>query len=180
MDNRFNEVFPSFNLFNKEFAPGYQLINVFSSHFSFYTSNKQSNKNLKVHIQSLDNITLYSSSDSSVALMVSDTIIKNYIATSIVHIYVYNKQVIKMLYHAVNVTSTEAKLFTIRCGINQATNLQDIRKIIVIMDFIYTAKKIFNYSLHPFQIHTASISNELRKFFTNDINNTIKFWECPS
>ena len=47
-----------------------------------------------------------------------------------------------MLHHAVNVTSTEAKLFVIRCGINQATNSSGISKIIIATNSIHTMKKI--------------------------------------
>ena len=124
MDNRFNEVFPSFDLFNREFALGHCLIDIFSNYcFSFHTSSKQDNKNLKAHIQFLDNITLTSSLDPSIALVVSDASIKNQVATSIAHVHIHNKQDIKTIYHVVNVMTTEAELFAIRYGINQATNL---------------------------------------------------------
>ena len=79
-----------------------------------------------------------------------------------------------------NVMTIKAELFTIRCDINQATNLNDINKIIVITDFIHATKRIFNPSLHPFQIHVASISDELRKFFIKNGDNSIKFWKYPS
>ena len=115
MDNRFNKVFPSFDPFNKEFAPGYYLIDIFSNCFSFYTSSKQSNKKFNAHIQALDNIALTSSSDFSITLIVSNTSIKNQVVTFISHVHVHNKQIIKMIHHMVNVTTTEAKLFTIRC-----------------------------------------------------------------
>jgi len=59
----------------------------------------------------------------------------------------------------------EAELFIIRCGINQATNIQRILKIIVIIDLIHSAWKFFNSSYYPFQIHSTSILKELRKFF---------------
>ena len=118
MDNRFNKVFPSFDPFNKEFAPGYYFIDIFSNCFSFYTSSKQSNKKFNAHIQALDNIALTFSSDPSITLMVSDTSIKNQVTTSISHIHVHNKYVIKTIHYVVNVTTTEAELFTIRCGIN--------------------------------------------------------------
>ena len=157
---------------------GHHLIDVFPNHFSFHTLNKQSNTNFKAYIQSLNNIALNFSSEPSVVLVASDTSIKNHVATSIAHIHVHNKQVIKTIHQVVNITSIETELFTIRCSINQATNLQDIRKIVIIMDSIHSAKKIFNYSLYFFQVHTALISNELRKFFSISINNTIKFWEC--
>ena len=115
MDNRFNKVFPSFDPFNKEFAPGYYLIDIFSNCFSFYTSSKQSNKKFNAHIQALDNIALTSSSDFSITLIVSNTSIKNQVVTFISHVHVHNKQIIKMIHHMVNVTTTKAKLFTIRC-----------------------------------------------------------------
>ena len=154
MDNRFNEVFSSFDLFNKEFAPSSWLIDIFSSQFSFYLSSKQSNK--------------------------SDASNKNYVTTFILHIHVHNKSVIKTLHHTVNVTTTEAKLFTIRCSINQATNLNSINKIIIITDSIHAIKKIFDPSLHPLQIHVASISDKLRKFFIKNHNNSIEFWKYSS
>ena len=101
MDNKFNKVFPSFDPFNKEFTPGHCLIDVFSNCFSFHTPSKQSDTNLKAHIQSLNNIALNSSLEPSVALVVSDTSIKNHVATSITYIHVHNKQVIKMIHSLV-------------------------------------------------------------------------------
>jgi len=109
-----------------------------------------------------------------------DASIKNNVASSIAHIYVCNKLIIKMLHHAINVMSSEAEFFTIRCGINQATYLHGISKIIVVMDSIHAAKKIFNPSSHPLQKHAAFILNDLREFFTHHQENTIKFWKCPS
>jgi len=169
MDNRFNKVFPSFDLFNKEFTPGHHLIGIFSNHFFFHTSSKQSDKNLRVYIWSLNNIALTFSLDSLIALMVSDASIKNQVATSISHIHIHNKQIIKIVYHVVNVMTTKAELFTIRCGISQATNLQDIRKTVVIMDSIHSTRKVFNYISHPFQVYTALTSYELRKIFNTNI-----------
>jgi len=118
--------------------------------------------------------------DSKIAIIISDTSIKNQVATLIAHIYVYDNPVIKTLHHAVNVMSTEAELFVIRCGINQATQLANINCIIVIMDLLHAAKQIFDSSVYPYQIHLAIISRELRKFFIRDQQNSIEFWECPS
>jgi len=86
MDNRFNEVFPLFNLFNKEFSPGSCLIDIFHSHFLFHCSNKQSNQDIKSHICLLDNIPIKSLSDPSYALVIFNTSIKNNIAISISHV----------------------------------------------------------------------------------------------
>ena len=48
------------------------------------------------------------------------------------------------------ITSTEAELFAIRCGINQACSKENISKVIVITDSIHAAKKIFDSKSHPF------------------------------
>ena len=101
-------------------------------------------------------------------------------AISIAYIHIYNKPIIKTLYHTVNITSTEAELFSMRCGINQAVNIPGISKIVIIIDSIYAIKRIFDSSLRLFQIHAASISNKLREFFLLSTNNLIEFWECPS
>jgi len=153
---------------------------IFHNCFSFHCSNKQSNQGIKSHICLLNNIAIKSLSDPSYALVVSNTSIKNNIAMSISHVHVHDKPVIKMIYYAVNVTTTEAKLFTIRCGINQATTLPGITNIIILMDSIHAAREIFDSSLHPFQMHMAAILAELRIFFSKNHDNSIEFWECPS
>ena len=53
-----------------------------------------------------------------------------------------------MIHHVVYVTSTEAELFVIRYSINQALNLDNVSKVIVITDSIYVARKIFELSVH--------------------------------
>ena len=77
-----------------------------------------------------------------------DTSIKNNIAFSITHIHIHNKLIIKILHYTINIMSTEAEFFAIRCGINQAIHLYDIFKIIVIIDLIHIAKMIFNPLSH--------------------------------
>ena len=123
---------------------------------------------------------LKSSSSLSTAIVVTDTNIKNDIATFILHVYLANHLLIKMLHHVAFITSTEAKLFTIRYGINQTCIKENISKIIVITDSIHVAKKIFDSSLHPYQGHAVAILSELCHFFANNQNNSIEFWECPS
>jgi len=80
---------------------------------------------------------IVSSLDPTYALVVTDVSIKNNVATSIAHIHVHDKPVIKTVYHAVNVTTMEAELFAIRCGINQATSIPGISKIVVITDLLH-------------------------------------------
>ena len=131
-------------------------------------------------MQQLDEMTLQSSSSPNSAIIIIDASVKNDIAISISHIYILNHPLIKTVHHAAYVTSTEAELFAIRCGINQACSKNNISKIIVITDSIHAIKKIFESSPHPYQLYTTSILQELRRFFAKNQNNSIEFWECPS
>ena len=80
-------------------------------------------------------------------LIIANTGIKDNIATSISHIHRGQGIIAKSVYYAMNVTSTEAELFAIRCGINHAVHLQNITWIIVITDAIPAAKWIFDSSV---------------------------------
>ena len=135
MDNKSNKVFSLFDPLNLEFSPGSWLIDIFSSYFSFHSVIKHKD-NLEDYSQKLNNITVSSSLNHLYALIISDTRIKNNIATSITHIHVCNRPIIKTIYYTTNVTSTEAELFTIKYSINQAVNLLGISKIIVITNSI--------------------------------------------
>ena len=123
---------------------------------------------------------LQNSLDPNIALVVTDTSIKNDIATSISHIHSANHPLIKTVHHASCVTSSEVELFAIRCGINQVCSLNNVSKIIVVTDSIHVAKKIFDTGSHPFQIHSAAILNNLQNFFIANDSNFIEFWECSS
>ena len=122
VNNKYNEFFPFFSFFNKEFEPGNRLINLFPDHFSFHFRSPNSRK----YIEKLDEIAFRVSSNPSSTIVVSDASIKNYVATSILHIHFYNKPVIKTLHRAINVTTTEAELFAICCGINQVLRSQKV------------------------------------------------------
>ena len=180
MDNQFNEVFSSFDPLNSEFKLGNRIIDCFSDRFSFHLFSKSSDHLFKTQIQQLDNIAIKSSNTLSITLVVIDVSVKNNVASSIMHIHVHNKPIVKMLHHTINITSTEAEFFAIKYGINQVSYLQDISKIIVDTDSIHIAKKIFDLSSHPLQKQVALILNDLREFFNCHHENTIKFWEYPS
>jgi len=112
--------------------------------------------------------------------MITDASIKNDIATPISYIHSANQLLIKTVHHTSFVTTTEVELFAIRCSINQACSLNNVSKIIIVTDSIHVAKKIFNSDVHPLQIHTVAILNELWKFFNSNESNSIEFWECSS
>ena len=175
MDNKLNKVFPSFSPFNPEFLPGNTLIDIFPNCFSFYLSNRGNNQDIKSHLRHLDNITIQVLLNPYSAVVVSDASIKNQVATSISHIHSHNKSVIKTKHHTIRVTSMEAELFVIRCSIIQATHLSHVNQIIIITDFIYIAKKIFDSLIHPYQLQSVLISQDLREFFKKSNNHYIKF-----
>ena len=116
MANRSNECFSSFAPLDSEFSPGYRVIDYFSDCISFNVCDKD--KDDTSHTHQFDKMVLKSSSFPLVAIIASDASIKNNVATSIVHIHTYNKPLTKTIHHMVLVTSTEAELFAIRCGIN--------------------------------------------------------------
>ena len=86
-----------------------------------------------------------------------------------------DKPLTKMVHYTVNVTSTEAELFAIRCGINQTLRFNNISKIIVITNFIYAAHKIFDSLVYPYQILLAAILSDLHVFFNSHVKNSIEF-----
>jgi len=149
MANQFNKCFLSFTHLDLEFFPGRRVIDNFSEHISFNIYRKGNND--KLCKQELNEMVLENSSSSSIAIIVSDASIKNNVATSIAHIHAFNKPLVKTIHYAVHVTSTEAELFAIRCGINQSLSVNNIFKIVVITDSIHVVKKVFDPSIHPYQ-----------------------------
>ena len=176
VDDKHNEFFLSFSFFDKEFKPENRLIDLFSDYFSFHFCSSNSKK----HIKKLNEIVLRASSNLSSTIVVSDASIKNHIATLISHIHFFNKPIIKTEHRAINIITTKAELFTIQCEINQAVTNPNVNHIVVVTDSLHAAKKIFNSSVYPYQIHSAAIFQELREFFSKDSCNHIKFWDCPS
>jgi len=179
-NNRAYGTFPSFSSLHPELSLGVRIIDIFSDHFSFNYCNKKNEKNDKQCLYQLNSIVIESSLLQSIAIIATDASIKNNIATSILHMHTSNQPLIKILHHVAFVTSAEAKLFAIRCGINQASTKKNISKIIVVTDFIHVAKKFFDPLSHPLQIHAMAILKELRHFFSRNSSNSIEFWESSS
>ena len=123
---------------------------------------------------------LHSLSSPHTALVVTNASIKNDIATLVLHIHIHNYPLIKMVHHTAFVISTEAELFTIRCGISQTYSKENISKIIVVTDSIHAAKKIFDDKTYLYQIHMTAILSKLWQFLTTGQGNSIEFWQCPS
>jgi len=83
--------------------------------------------------------------------------------TSVMNMNISDKPIIKTIHHIVNITFTEAKLFAITCGINQATNIPGILKIVVITDSLHTTQRIFDSLSYSFQIRVVSILDGAQK-----------------
>ena len=136
MDNKKNEFFPSFSFFNHEFKPGNCIIDIFPDCLSFHPHTLNAKKN----ISNLEEIIIKASIDPFTTIIVLDTSIKNQVATSILHIHFYDKPVVKTLHRAINITTAEAKLFAMQCGINQAIANHNIKYITIISDSLYITR----------------------------------------
>ena len=146
VDDKCNEFFPSFSFFNDEFIPGKHIVDIFPDCYSFHPHTS----NIQKHIKNLEETTIRASSNPFSSIVVSDASIKNQVTTSISYIHSFNKPIIKTLHKAINVTTAEAELFTIRCSINQAVADPCIKHIIVITDSLHITRKIFESSTHPY------------------------------
>jgi len=112
--------------------------------------------------------------------MVSDANIKNDVAMSILHVHSSSNPIKKTIHHAVNNISTEAELFAIRCGINQAIQIPNINHITIIINAIHAVYHIFDSLVYSYQLQAIAILKELREFFNKNPSNYIEFWNCPS
>jgi len=175
-NNKSHRIFSFFSPLHPELFPGSRIIDNFSDCFSFNLNNKEKNG----QIQLLNNMVIELSLSLSTAIIVMDASIKNDIVTSILHVHLTNHLVTKTLHHVASVMSTEAGLFMIRCGINQACIKENMSKIIVVTDSIHMAKKIFDTSSHSYQSHAMAILSELCCFFAVNQSNSIEFWKCFS
>jgi len=152
VNSHLNGIFLCFDPFNTEFHLENRLIDFFPSHFSFYKADCSSKESKSHHFSSLNSIMLTILSDLSTVVVVSDTNIKNNIATLITHIHLFNSLLKKTLHYVINITTTEAKLFAIRYGINQAIQIPGISCIIIITNTLHVAQRIFNSTIHLYQI----------------------------
>jgi len=175
-----NGIFPSFDSLNSEFSLGFRLIDNFSSYFSFHWANCKDKESKATYLHNIDNIFSNTSLDPKSVIIVSNTSIRNNVATYISHIHSHLNNVKKTIHHTVNVTSTEAKLFAIRYRINQAIQISEATHIIIIINTIHMAQCIFDSTVHSDQLQLIAIAKNLRSFFFKHSINSIKFWDCPS
>ena len=132
-NNYLNGISLTFNSLSNEFSHRTRLINTFSSCFSFHYTNHKSKESKATHICKLDEYMFYTSNNSKLVVMVSNTSIKNNVAISISYVHLFLNPIKKMIHHAVNIMSIKAELFAIRCNINKAIQIPNIVHITIIM-----------------------------------------------
>ena len=86
-NNWLNRIFPAFDSLNNEFAPGFHLIDSFSSHFSFYYTNYKNKESKAAYNHKLDKCIFNGLTNFKTVVIVSDISIKNNIATFIIHVH---------------------------------------------------------------------------------------------
>ena len=123
INNCLNKIFPLFNSLNIELTLGFHLIDNFPDHFSFISVNQKNPKALAAHCNKLDNVYKNSLVNQDTILIIVDASIKNNIAILILYIFRGQEITTKSVYHVMNVTSTKAELFAIKCSINHVIHL---------------------------------------------------------
>jgi len=103
---------------------------------------------LKTYYFRLDRIYKDSLNNQNTIFIIADASIKNNVATWAFYIQKSHNIIKKSVHHIANVNFTEAELFAIRCGINQAIKIYDTLKIIIITGAIPATKQIFDTSVH--------------------------------
>ena len=151
INHRLNQILPAFDNLNKELSPGFWLVDTFSNHFSFKHKDAKART---AHLNKLENVYRASKDDPNTLFIISDASLKNNVATSVTHIQQGQALITKAIYHAMNISTTEAELFAIGRGISQAAHTDSITNIAVVTDTIPAAKRIFDTSCHLFQLHS--------------------------
>jgi len=103
----------------------------------FYHTNYKDKKSKTAHLWKLNNIILEVLSNTNTIIIALNTSIRNNIVISIAYIHSHSNIIKKIIYYAINITTTEVELFAIRCEINQAVQIIDTSYIIIITDSIY-------------------------------------------
>jgi len=176
INHRLNQILPAFDNLNKELSPGFRLVDTFSNHFSFKHKDAKART---AHLNKLENVYRASKDDPNTLFIISDASLKNNVATSVTHIQRGQALITKAIYHAMNISTTEAELFAIGRGISQAAHTDSITNIAVVRHYPSCQKNIRHF-VPSIPATFYFISRDLRAFFSRDPRNSITFWNCPS
>jgi len=117
INNCLNSIFPAFNSLNQEFSPNSYLIDNFSNCFSFYLASYKNTNVKTAYCNKLKKVYKESSNNQNIIFIISNANVRNNVTTLVLHIWKKHEIITKTVYHIINISSTEAKLFVIRCGI---------------------------------------------------------------
>lgn len=71
-------------------------------------------------------------------------------------------------------TTSNARLFTVRLEVSKTTSM-DIEHIILIADFLGSARKVINPLVYSRQVHSLAVCSALRLFFCSGLSHEIEF-----
>jgi len=168
-----NQIYPTFDSLNHELRA--HIIDIFSDCFSFNTIKRADDKARAIHRHRLNSVFQEAQNSPASSVIAS---VKSDVATA--YIWKTNTIVSKTCHHAMDVTSGEAELFAIRCGLSPVTHDLSVHQIIIVTDAIHAARRILDTSTLPFQLYTIAISKDLKEFLGRHPNNRVDFWDCPS
>ena len=117
-NNHLNGIFQLLTVWIKNFFLVFVLKTLFLIVFFYLADCKDTNATI-THQNKLENIFESLSNNQYTVLSV-----KNRVTTSVLHIWKEYKIIVKTVHHIINVLSTEAELFAIRCNISWAFQMQ--------------------------------------------------------
>jgi len=138
--NKFFKFFLALNSLNRELSPGFYSVNTFSNCFSFHSVNRKDIKAKTTNGNKLNNIYKDSIINQNTILIIPNVSVKNNIITLVLHIQRGHEIIAKNIHYIMNVSSTKAKLFTIKYSISQATQIQNVTHIVIITNAIQVVK----------------------------------------
>jgi len=163
------------------FSPGSQIVNHFSSRFSFHSPSSSSDEDLHQHLQSL-NYTFRSSqvNHNSTAVIADRDVKKSHATTAVAHIWANNSVIKQLQVHSINVIPIKAELMAICTGLIPAIEIDNIYNITVITNSIAAARKILESKVNPLQNMFILLASTVKTFLSKDGRNKIHFLYCPS
>ena len=172
---RFDSLYP-------EICPGYRLLDNFPDHISFHPCDRSNGCTCKLQFDALDRLCYEASSNPLTLVVATDASVippRNMQAVSVAYFWRLGEQVLSSKAPAGRATALDAELFAIQLGVVKATSF-DIKCIIIITDSLTAARRTVDASVHSGQVHSLTIVQALRGFFTNHPDRSIHFWNCPS
>jgi len=111
-------VLSAFDNMNKELSPSFCLVDTFSDCFSFNIVECKDTEARTAHLRKLNDIYKLSKNNPNTLFVITNASVKGDITTPVMPSHRKHAIISKTVHHTINVTSTKAELFTIRCSIS--------------------------------------------------------------